>query len=572
MKTPLSRRDFVGTAAAALSIPLLPGMAAAERTLREVAVRAGELPRGIDDDLMEVTIARLHGLYEAHRYTAAEVTRWYLARIVRYNGVYRAVSHVDATGALARASELDAGIGRRRPDFTAHPLWGVPIVIKANTSVRGLVTSAGWWGYVLPGLELVAPSDALVAAKLRAAGAIILGQTNMPDFAASDTTFSTAYGRTGNAYNVRCSPGGSSGGTVTSVAANLCVLGTGTDTGNSIRMPAGTSSLVGILPTRGLTSIAGIQPLDWLRDNTGPIARDVTDAVTALDVMAAPDPLDARTEESKTRAQRGPYVHYLKAGALQGKRFGVPAFNMLPQPAGESDGRFAYLHPDTRALFMTSVAEIRRAGATVVFDDALLPMSFIELVRKIETGPYRGEGVETFLEHFGSPYYHSSDEYAQAVGTMIPAYIRGAMPRPENGAGAGAGAGAPAPALPLERDPQAKTRYYEPRQNALDVFDETLTRFNLDGYVYPAIQMPPNDELQDLADGHQSQGPHSETAWANPIGIPAVVVPGGFYDGGLPFGIEFSTGRWRDGDLLAWAFAYEQATKHRRVPELVATR
>ena len=117
----------------------------------------------------------------------------------------------------------------------------------------------------------------------------------MPDFAASDTNRSTAYGRTGNAYDVRFSPGGSSGGTVTAVTANFALLGNGTDTGNSIRMPAATSAVVGVFPTRGLVSIAGIAPLDWLLDNTGPIARDVTDAAIALDVMAGQDPLDPRT-------------------------------------------------------------------------------------------------------------------------------------------------------------------------------------------------------------------------------------------------------------------------------------
>jgi Asp-tRNA(Asn)/Glu-tRNA(Gln) amidotransferase A subunit family amidase len=154
---------------------------------------------------------------------------------------------------------------------------------------------------------------------------------------------------------------------------------------------------------------------------------------------------------------------------------------------------------------------------------------------------------------------------------MIPAYITGRMPtRPPGPDANPAPASAPPPLL--ARDPEAKTRYYEPRQNALDAFDQTLKQFDLDGYVYPAIQMPPNDELADLAEGHQSQGPHSETAWANPIGIPAVVVPGGFYDSGLPFGIEFSTSRWRDGDLLGWAFAYEQATRHRRAPRLMTAR
>ena len=160
----------------------------------------------------------------------------------------------------------------------------------------------------MPGHELVAPRDATVVAKLKAAGAIIIGHTNMPDFANSDTNRSSSFGRTGNAYDVRFSPGGSSGGTVTAVAANMAVLGTGTDTGNSIRMPAATSALIGVYPTRGLVSTAGIAPLDWLLDNTGPIARNVTDAAIALSVMAGPDPLDARTEGSAASAQPGPYT------------------------------------------------------------------------------------------------------------------------------------------------------------------------------------------------------------------------------------------------------------------------
>src|ERR1700734_923588 len=205
-------------------------------------------------------------------------------------------------------------------------MWGVPVLIKANTSVKGLVTTDGWQGYCIPGHELIAPKDATIVAKLRATGAVIVGQTNMPDFADSDTNRSTAYGRTGNAYDVRFSPGGSSGGTVTAVTSNFALLGNGTDTGNSIRMPAATSSVVGVFPTRGLVSIAGIAPLDWLLDNTGPIARNVTDAAIALSVMAGEDPLDSRTIGSAAKAQPGPYTQYFKADSLQGKRFGVPAF------------------------------------------------------------------------------------------------------------------------------------------------------------------------------------------------------------------------------------------------------
>ena len=238
---------------------------------------------------MEVTIPQLEELYRSHKYTVTEVVQWYMARIARYNGIYRAVQNVDEKGALATAAREDAEAKAGGANFRRGPMWGVPIVTKANTSIKGLITTDGWKGYMIPGHELVAPKDATIVAKLRAAGAVIIGQTNMPDFAASDTNRSTAYGRTGNAYDVRFSPGGSSGGTVTAVTANMALLGNGTDTGNSIRMPSATSAVVGVFPTRGLVSIAGIAPLDWLLDNTGPIARNVTDATIALDAMVGED-------------------------------------------------------------------------------------------------------------------------------------------------------------------------------------------------------------------------------------------------------------------------------------------
>src|SRR5579862_3311052 len=273
--------------------------------------------QSMDRDLLEVTIPQLEQLYQSHKYTVTEVVRWHIARIQKYNGIYRAVQNLDEPGALAAAAREDAEAKAGGSGLARGPMWGVPIVTKANTSVKGLITTDGWKGYMIPGHELVAPKDATIVAKLRAAGAVIIGQTNMPDFAASDTNRSTAYGRTGNAYDVRFSPGGSSGGTVTAVTSNFVLLGNGTDTGNSIRMPAATSSVVGVFPTRGLVSIAGIAPLDWLLDNTGPIARDVTDTAIALGVMAGEDPLDPRTKESSL-AQPGPYTAYLKTDALKG--------------------------------------------------------------------------------------------------------------------------------------------------------------------------------------------------------------------------------------------------------------
>jgi amidase len=531
----------------------------------------------MDGDLVEVTIPQLERLYATHKYTVTAVVRWYLARIDKYNGIYRAVQTLDAPGALATAARQDEDARTSGAGLVRGPLWGVPIVIKANTSIKGLITSDGWKGYTIPGHELAAPKDATIVAKLRAAGAVIVGQTNMPDFAASDTNRSTAYGRTGNAYDVRFSPGGSSGGTVTAVTSNYVVLGNGTDTGNSIRMPAATSAVVGVFPTRGLVSIAGIAPLDWLLDNTGPIARNVTDAAIALGVMAGEDPLDPRTVGSGTQAQPGPYTQYLRADALKGKRFGVPVcilqglgipFQGIPASATPAEvnedtkAALLPLRPETREAFMKALDGLRAAGATVVFEDSILAGNFAVTVARVGTVPYIREGTEKFLAEFGPPQYHSPGEYQRAVGSPLPAtIIGGGNPNGPKGR-------KPPVQAVFETDPQAQANVLGPRRKALDIYNETLDRLHLDGYVYPATQMPPPDETMPQ-DGRLSGGPHSATGWLNMIGVPAVVVPGGFYPSGLPFGLEISARAWKDGDLIGWAYAYEQATHHRRAPVLV---
>src|ERR1700733_5785486 len=366
----------------------------------------------MDRDLFEVTVPQLERYYVEHKYTVTQVVRWHLARIRKYDGIYRAVEQVLEKQALETAAREGAEASR---GGARGPLWGVPIVIKANTSIEGQVTTDGWDGYIIPGHELVAPRDATVVSKLRAAGAILIGHTNMPDFANSDTTRSSSFGRTGNAYDVRFSPGGSSGGTVTSVNGSMAVLGTGTDTGNSIRMPSATSALIGVFPTRGLVSIAGIAPLDWLLDNTGPIARDVTDAAIALSVMAGSDPLDPPTRDSATKAQAGPYTQYLKADALRGKRFGVPAFILdgvgppfhgvpaaVPEvlAAKQAADQNNALDPATRAAFLKALEELRAAGATLVMDDSVLPDSFATVATRVATYPYVKDGTDLFLKTF----------------------------------------------------------------------------------------------------------------------------------------------------------------------------
>ncbi len=528
----------------------------------------------IDRDLMDVSVDRLHTLYREHRYTVTEVVQWHLDRLARYNGFYQAVQSITAETALAEAAREDAEA--RQPGFSPGLLWGVPVVTKANTSIKGLVTTAGWRGYTLPGHEAVAPRDAAIVRKLRAAGAIFLGITNMPDFAASDTNRSSAYGRTGNAYDIRFSPGGSSGGTVTSVTANFAVLGNGTDTGNSIRMPVATSNLVGIFPTRGLVSIAGIAPMDWQLDNTGPIARSVADAALALTIMAGEDLLDPATAGSQSKAQSGPYTRYLKPGSLKGKRFAVPAFildgatpvfqGVCPSATPEHFNKAFHdaatpLKPETRAAFLRAVNEIRAAGATVLIDPAILPDSFAEEASHICTLPYLREGTDKYLADFGPSQYHSSAEYERATGKQLPSVVIG-------GDKTGMMDVPGIQQVKLESDPNAEANLFDPKRRLLALYEGAMDRLHLDGYLYPAIQMPPVDETMPQ-DHRVSEGPHSDTGWINMLGLPAISIPAGFYDNGLPFGIEISTRYWHDGDLISWAYDYEQRTHHRKAPVLI---
>jgi Asp-tRNA(Asn)/Glu-tRNA(Gln) amidotransferase A subunit family amidase len=532
----LSRGERARATGVVVLVGLLLCIVATFSSAFQAPVRDQSAAASLDRDLNEITITQLHAMYASGKYTVTQVTQAYLDRIARYDDVYNAFLYVDTAGALATAAAEDAAKKNAGSRFVPGPLWGVPIAIKGNTSVKGFVTTNGWEGYRLPGRELIAPADATIVAKLKAAGAVILGHTNLPDFAAADTTMSSAGGRTGNAYNWRFSPGGSSGGTATAVSANLAVLGTGTDTSNSIRLPAGASGLVGVLPTRGLVSINGIHPLDWLLDNAGPLARSVTDAAIALSVMTGEDPKDFRTQGATAKAQRGPYTQYLKKDALKGKRFGVPAFIMAD----------ASLRPETRSMFMKAIEGLRVAGATVVFDDGILPAVFENLTKAIQTELYGRQGLEQFLEDFGPPQYHSTAQYARATGSVIPLMFSSSLRL-------------------LQSDPAADRNFFEPQHRALDAYHETRDRLHLDGFVYPALQMPPNDET---IPGRRSEGPHTRTGWVNTIGVPAVVVPAGFYSDGLPFGIEFSGRQWKDGDLLGFAYSYEQATQYRKPPTL----
>ncbi len=532
----------------------------------------------IDRDLLDVTVPKLQQLYAEKRYTVTQVVQWHLARIDRYNGVYGAIETVLKDDALAEAAKLDS---EAATNTTRGPLWGVPIVIKANTSVKGQVTTAGWRGFTRAGYELIAPQDATIVARLRAAGAIIVGLANMPDLANSDTNRSSSFGRAGNAYDVRFSPGGSSGGIVTAIACNMAVLGNGTDTGNSIRMPAATSALVGVFPTRGLVSIAGIAPLDWLLDNTGPIARTVTDAAIALAVMMGRDSLDAPTRRApdsvRTASATARITSAVTTGTLKGKRFGVPAFVMAGNgvpfhgiPAGVPESKAdsirtaadMLLRPETRAMFLKAVDALRAAGAEVIVSESILPASFAKMASRVSTYAYMKDGTDTFLAAFGPSGYHSAADYARVAGAPLYTSSIGTEDNFRNMPGGRLDQRV------LATDADAERNFLAPRRAMLAEYVATLDRLKLDGFVYPAIQMPPVDESMPQ-DGRVSEGPHSATSWVNMIGVPAIVVSAGYYASGLPFGLEFSSRPWGDHALIGVAAAWERATPQRKAPTLV---
>jgi amidase len=254
-------------------------------------------------DVVEMTVDDVAAGYRSGAFTAVELTQAFLDRIARYEGRYNAFVSLNPD-ALRIAAELDAEYARSGP---RGPLHGVPVVIKDNIDYQGMVTTAGWSGFSTEkgGVDMVPGDDAAVVSRLRAAGAIILGKTNLPDFALDGTrTKSSVAGVTLNPYDPTRAPGGSSGGTATAVNASFAVLGLGTETGGSIENPASAQALVGVKPTYGLVPLEGVVPVDATYvDVVGPLARTVRDAALALDVIAGPTPEDpARPSATRPRA------------------------------------------------------------------------------------------------------------------------------------------------------------------------------------------------------------------------------------------------------------------------------
>jgi aspartyl-tRNA(Asn)/glutamyl-tRNA(Gln) amidotransferase subunit A len=422
----------------------------------------------------------------------------------------------------------------------------------------GLPTTAGWWllHAKTGGVDLRPERDSTVVARMRSAGAIILGKTNVPVLSHTGSHANDSWA--GPTYNAACAkfvPGGSSAGTATAVAASLAVLGLAEETGGSIQNPAAAQALVGIKPTFALVPGAGVMPLAGLRDVVGPIARCVRDAALCLDVLAGYSAEDPKTVASIGMRPRGGYGARLHENALREQRLGLYGPGWRDEP----------LSAETAQLYERCLRELEELGAVSV-PDPFRGSRFAALRR---TGPpdydYDERGMESlpydlqqYLERLGpGAALRTFRDFAQATAREDPfgpnGVLRGARSLPQF---------AQCLADPTRAPDQSE--FVALKEQYLEIFHSVMQRERLQALVFPQMR----EEPPALFAGQ----PIRETTVSeiNIAGLPGVNVPAGYYASGAPFSLIFVGGPWSEADLLGYAFAYEHATRHRRTPRLEA--
>src|SRR5215471_3128754 len=296
----------------------LAGILLACAALTVPALRAAAQQAPNSFRFQEATIAGIHEAFAAGQLTCAQLTKLYLARIDAYNRRGPSLHAIITVNprALEIATEMDRQYAANRSKF--GPLHCIPIILKDNFDTSDMPTTAG----NIAMKNSLPQADAFAVQKMRKAGALILAKANMSEFARGGMSLSSLGSQVLNPYDPTRTPGGSSGGTGAAIAANFAVIGTGSDTGQSIRSPASANNLVGVRPTRGLISRSGIVPNSLTQDEIGPIARTATDAALLLDVMAGYDPADPITAFGVGRQPKS-YTDLLNKDALKGARIGV---------------------------------------------------------------------------------------------------------------------------------------------------------------------------------------------------------------------------------------------------------
>jgi Asp-tRNA(Asn)/Glu-tRNA(Gln) amidotransferase A subunit family amidase len=506
-------------------------------------------------DVVEMTVEDVQAGYASGRFTAVALTRAFLERIERYESRYNAFISMNPD-ALTVAAALDAEYARSGP---RGPLHGVPIVIKDNIDYAGLVTTAGWEGFSAGagGVDMVPGDDAAVVTRLRAAGAIILGKTNLPDFALNGTrTRSSVAGETLNPYNPDRVPGGSSGGTATAVNASFAVLGVGTETGGSIQNPASAQALVSMKPSYGLVPLEGVVPVNaTYLDVVGPLARTVADVAAVLDVLSGPSDEDLATYASEGHLPEGGYTGALASASLAGKRFGLFG-------SGWRVDRFP-LDTSTERHYRDAVQRLVTLGADVV-EDPFNESGFVELYDARPDVPSEGShDLLVYLQGLGDgAAFHTIEEWERLTGLEFRPGVPGDSDRPF------AAAPPTRPGATEEGD-----AYQAWRQRLRELFRGVLERHQLDGLFFPQAAEPGRSLVEDPTRPQYAPNnwPEIPSNIVNDLGVPVITVPFAYYGDGTPFVIALIGDTWTEADLLGYAFAFEQATRARRPPTLSST-
>lgn len=536
----MKRRDFLQTSALSCALVISkPVAAAVEATPDSPALRPPE-----PSELEEVTIAELQEGLKSGEFTARSLAKIYLGRIddIDRNGpAINSVIEINPN-ALAIADSVDR---ERKAKGARGPLHGIPILIKDNIDTADrMMTTAG----SLALLGSTPAQDAFIVKRLREAGAVILGKTNLSEWANfrsnhSSSGWSARGGQTRNPYVLDRNPCGSSSGSGAATAANLCVAAIGTETDGSIVCPASANSLVGIKPTLGLVSRSGIIPIAHSQDTAGPMARTVTDAAVLLGALAGIDPGDKATKASQGKAP-GDYTRFLDKDGLRGARIGVARKHF-----GFND------HVDKRMT--TLIGEIRKLGA-VVIDPADIPTS----------GSFDDTELEVLLYEFKADL----NSYLAGLGPKAP--IRSLkeiiefneknrqkeMPYFEQDLFIKAQEKGP---LTDKRYLQAlrKNHHLSRRQG----IDFVMRKERLDALIAPTGGPAwPTDWING---DHFTGGYSSASAVA---GYPHITVPAG-YVFGLPFGVSFFGAAYTEPNLIKFAYAFEQKTKVRHAPKFLPT-
>jgi amidase len=501
-------------------------------------------PRPEPFELEEITVAQLQDGMRAGRFTARGVAEAYLARIAALDRAGPTLRQVLETNpdALEIADRMDA---ERRAGRVRGPMHGIPVLLKDNVDTGDrMLTTAG----SLALATAPAPRDAFIAARLREAGAVILGKTNLSEWANFRSTRSSSgwSGRGGqgrNPYALDRSTSGSSSGSAAAVAANLTAVAVGTETDGSIVSPSGANSVVGIKPTLGLVSRTGIIPIAHSQDTAGPMGRTVADAAALLGVLAGPDPRDPATARAAGRPTD--YTRFLDPAGLRGARIGVP--------------RKKFFGYDARTDQRTEEAlrAMRDAGATLV-DPADIP----------NAGEYDEGEFEVLLYEFKNDLneYLASRGSTVQVRTLADVIAFNERNRDREMPYFGQEIMEMAQRKGPLTDPKYRAALARNRRLAgPEGIDAVMRRHRLDALVAPTGHAP---WPIDLALGDRFLGASSTPAAV--AGYPSISVPAG-YVFGLPVGISFIGGAWSEPTLIRLAFAFEQATRHRRPPRFLPT-